>query len=138
MEYFIPLSLNTFISPMTISKRIRVIRELRQYTQEAVASDIGLTQSTYSKKVESTNSELDRAFNLLQKIAEVLKVRVEDIIGGFNEQFAFNLVNNKTATGVIINNISDNERKLYQELISTLRSENESLRSMLNDCLKKK
>lgn len=60
-----------------ILNNIKNIRELKNYTQEYVAGQLGLTQSGYNK-IEKGKTILGK--NRLLKIAAVLEVSVDDII----------------------------------------------------------
>lgn len=83
-----------------IGKKIRKLRELKELTQEYIATEIGLSQSAYSK-IEA--AETDITYQRLEKIAEILEVKPEDIIA-FNEQMIFNLHHNQTAQGFVMHN----------------------------------
>lgn len=60
-----------------ILNNIKNIRELKNYTQEYVAGQLGLTQSGYNK-IEKGKTILGK--NRLLKIAAVLEISVDDII----------------------------------------------------------
>ncbi|GGF24020.1 helix-turn-helix domain-containing protein [Flavobacterium limi] len=60
-----------------ILNNIKNIRELKNYTQEYVAGQLGLTQSGYNK-IEKGKTILGK--NRLLKIAAVLEVSVDEII----------------------------------------------------------
>ncbi|WP_163411331.1 helix-turn-helix domain-containing protein [Flavobacterium ajazii] len=61
----------------SIINNIKNIRELKNYTQEYMACQLGLTQSGYNK-IEKGKTIL--GYNRLIKIAGVLEVSVDDII----------------------------------------------------------
>jgi len=104
---------------MNLGKKIKKLRELKNLTQEFVSSEISMTQSSYSK-LES--GETDITFSKLEQIAALFELQPEDVIG-FNEKMVFNIMHNKKASGLTINQVSLNEKKLYEEYISTLKSE---------------
>nr|WP_255476777.1 helix-turn-helix transcriptional regulator [Mucilaginibacter sp. AK015] len=58
-------------------EKIRTIRELRGFSQENVAAQLGIAQNTYSK-IETNQTKLTT--DTLTKIAEVLEVSPMDII----------------------------------------------------------
>jgi transcriptional regulator with XRE-family HTH domain len=118
---------------MKLGKKIKKLRELKNFTQEHVAEKISMTQSNYSK-VE--NDTVDITFSKLMEISSVLGLSVEDIIG-FNESLVFNLRNNRKANGLVINQISPNEKKVYDEYIGTLKTENAYLKMMIKKLLSK-
>lgn len=99
---------------MTIGQKIKKIRELRNYTQEYVAEKLQISQPGYAK-IERDESEVN--FSRLEKIAGVLGVRVEDIIG-FDEKAMLNFMYNKHGhnNGLVVNqHVSELEKKLYEE-----------------------
>lgn len=61
-----------------IIKNIKNIRELKNYTQEYMAVQLGLTQSGYNK-IEKGKTILGH--ERLIKIAGILEVSTDDIIG---------------------------------------------------------
>jgi transcriptional regulator with XRE-family HTH domain len=134
LEYFNQNHHSKFVSQMNLGFKIKKIRELRDFTQEYLAEKIGITQSSYSK-IENGNDDI--LYSKLQEIATVFNLRVEDIIG-FNENIVFNLKNNKKANGLVINQVSANEKKVYEEYIATLKDENSYLKTMIDKLLQKK
>lgn len=108
--------------------KIKMLRELKNLTQEHVAQELGLNQSAYSR-LETGDIEI--SFSKLEKIAAIFGMKPEEVIT-FNEQFVFNMQNSHGNNGYIINMISENERKLYEDQIKTLKSEVEYLRKMLD------
>ncbi|HEX7414614.1 MAG TPA: helix-turn-helix transcriptional regulator [Bacteroidia bacterium] len=118
---------------MNIGKKIKQIRELKCYTQEFCAEKLGLTQSGYSKIELGT---VDLPFSKLEEIASILDVSLENIIG-FNEGMIFNLKNNKKANGYVINQISQHEKKIYDEYIEALKAENSYLKKTIDKLIDK-
>jgi transcriptional regulator with XRE-family HTH domain len=118
---------------MEIGKRIQQLRELKNLTQTYVADQLKMNQGSYSK-LES--GETDITYRRLEQIAEILDLRPEDVIG-FNESIVFNLINNKSANGLVINQVSKNEKRLYEEYIEALKSENKFLKTLVNKQKKK-
>lgn len=58
-------------------EKIRLIREMRGFSQENVAAKLGIAQNTYSK-IETNQTKLESG--MLVKIAEVLEVSPMDIL----------------------------------------------------------
>jgi transcriptional regulator with XRE-family HTH domain len=105
---------------MEIGEKIKKIRELKNYTQEYMAQKLEMTQAGYGK-IERDESEV--SYQKLSKIADILKVSVEDIIN-FNEKMIFNVMHNQTGNGYVVNNgLSDQEKKLYQQIIDQQKEE---------------
>jgi len=120
---------------MLIGQKIRKLRELKNFTQEYMASELGLNQSAYSR-IE--NGTTDIPFSKIEKIASLLEIKPEDLIS-FNEQMVFNVMNNQNGqNGLVINNnhLSDTEKNLYIDQIELLKNEIAYLKSVLDKVLK--
>lgn len=104
----------------SIKNKIRIIRELKNYTQEYVAEQLGITQANYSK-IEKGKTSLTYA--KLEEIANILEVSVEDIIT-FDSQrsfSSFNPLNGKKNEAIIMNCENHNDLKnLYEDKIALL------------------
>lgn len=87
---------------MQIGEKIKHFRELRNYDQKHMATQLDINQSTYSK-IETGN---DLWFSQLEKIAEVLEVKVQDLIGFEPAQYINNVYNNHNSQ--IGNNLTYN------------------------------
>lgn len=119
--------------PMLIGQKIKKIRELKNFTQSHLASELGITQSAYSK-MELGETEV--SLTKLHKIAEVFGMSPEEIMT-FNEQMIFNVMHNQTGNGFVINKgVSDNEKKLYEDQIAHLKEEINYLKKILDKLLK--
>lgn len=116
---------------MLIGNKLRKFRELRNYTQEYMAKELNMTTAGYGK-IERDESEI--TYQKLEKIAQILGMRVEDIIN-FNESLVFNVMYNQTGitNGYVVapENTFDNERKLFEQIIQQLREENAFLKKLL-------
>ncbi|MBV9988929.1 MAG: helix-turn-helix transcriptional regulator [Chitinophagaceae bacterium] len=64
-----------------IGKRIRKLRENKDYTQENMAAELGITPGAYAK-IE--RGETDASISRLAQIAEILEVTMSSL---FKEQF---------------------------------------------------
>ena len=120
---------------MLLGHKIKKLRELKNLTQEFMATELGLNQSAYSK-LESGATEI--SYSKLEKVATVLGVSTEDI-AKFDEQMVFNIMNNKIDHNIVYNNAVTNniERELYERQIITLQEENKYLKMMLEKVLLK-
>lgn len=135
--YFLPLSLieRKKRIQMQIGHKIKKLRELKNLTQEHVATGIGISQGAYSR-IELGDSEI--TFSKLEKIASVLDMKPEEIIA-FNENMVFNVMNNEIGNGLVINNnqLSEGEKNLYVQQIELLKEEVEYLKKLLDTILSK-
>jgi len=84
---------------MLIGHKIKKLRELRNFTQEHMATKLDMSQSGYSR-IESNDVEVN--ISRLERIGEVLGMRPEEILA-FDEKYVFNQMHNRTAYGLIIN-----------------------------------
>ena len=114
-----------------LGQKIKKIRELKNLTQDHLATELGLTQSAYSK-MES--GEVDIPYSRLEQIAKALEVKPEDIIT-FNEHIVFNVMHNQPANDMIVYQSLAGEKKLYEENIKQLQEENAYLKSILDKVL---
>lgn len=103
-----------------VGEKIKKIRELRNFTQDYMANRLEMTQAGYSK-IE--RGQTDLSMSKLDEIAKVLEVPVEDIIT-FDQQKFFNSFNNvegnNNGSVVIINSMTQDLKKLYEDKILLL------------------
>jgi transcriptional regulator with XRE-family HTH domain len=114
---------------LNIGHKIKKLRELKNLTQEHMANSIGISQGAYSR-MELGETEI--TYSKLEKISEELGLKPEEIIA-FNESVVFNVMNNQTGTGLVINNsqVSDGEKNLYEQQILLLKEENTHLKKVI-------
>ena len=120
-----------------IGIKIRKIRELKNYTQEYMAQQLGIAQNSYSRY---ENPETDVKSELLKQIAEILEVTPEQI-QGFDEKIILNnyaennFGQNYCST---INNyqIDSKIEKLYEDQIALLKKQNQLLEAQIAELKK--
>ena len=118
--------------PLQIGQKIKKLRELKNFTQSHLASELGITQSAYSK-MELGETEV--SYTKLARIAEVFGMSPEEIMT-FNEQMIFNVMHNQTGNGFVINKgFTENEKKLYEDQIVHLKEEINYLKKVLDKLL---
>jgi transcriptional regulator with XRE-family HTH domain len=119
---------------LNIGTKIKKLRELKNLTQEHMASVIGVTQSAYSR-LELGETEI--TYSKLARIADELGMKPEDVIS-FNESMVFNVMHNQTGNGLIIQNntLVNEERDLYKLQIETLKEEVAYLKKIIDSLLK--
>jgi hypothetical protein len=122
------------ITGMNLGTKIKKLRELKNYTQIHMANELGISQSTYSK-IEM--GEVDVSMTKLEKISSILGLSPEEVFA-FSEQMIFNVMYNQNGhNGFVINKgISETEVELYKDQISTLKSEIEHLKKVVESLLK--
>ncbi|RUT72318.1 XRE family transcriptional regulator [Flavobacterium cupreum] len=104
----------------SIKNKIKSIRELKNYTQEYMADQLGVTQAGYSK-IEKGKTVL--SFVKLVEIARILEVSVEDILSFDSQRYfnSFNKVKGNNNGSIQIN--PDNTtalKELYEDKIMLL------------------
>ena len=114
---------------LNIGHKIKKLRELKNLTQEHMANSIGISQGAYSR-MELGETEI--TYSKLEKISEELGLKPEEIIA-FNESVVFNVMNNQTGNGLVINNsqLSEGEKNLYEQQILLLKEENTPLKKVI-------
>jgi transcriptional regulator with XRE-family HTH domain len=105
---------------MSIGKRIKKLRELRNYTQTYMSLELEISVSAYSK-IERDETEI--SLKRLEQIAEILNISVNGIMQ-FDEQVLFENVKSN------VNSIKVSSKD--DPLVDQLRSEIEFLRQLLN------
>jgi transcriptional regulator with XRE-family HTH domain len=120
-----------------LRENIRKIRELRNYTQEYMADQLGLSVSGYGK-IERSDSDIN--LSRITQIAEILNVsrtsllefNSEDLLKNLDEESA-NKSNNYTpvATPPQQNSLSHDDFSTLLDIIRSLREENAKLKAEL-------
>jgi transcriptional regulator with XRE-family HTH domain len=104
----------------SIKNKIKSIRELKNYTQEYMAEQLGLTQAGYSK-IEKGKTIL--SYVKLVEIARILEVSVEDILSFDGQRYFgnFNKVIGNNNGSILINTENTTMLKvLYEDKIKLL------------------
>jgi transcriptional regulator with XRE-family HTH domain len=101
----------------TIGKRIAAFRFMREWTQERLASEVGITQSVLS---DIETDKTSPTWALITRIAEALEIPAISLIPSqastiTNNQFTDNAIANNIVHQY--NNMSGDERKVWEELI---------------------
>ncbi|MRX41533.1 helix-turn-helix domain-containing protein [Flavobacterium sp. LC2016-23] len=111
----------------SVKNKIKTIRELRNYTQEYMAYQLGITQAGYSK-IEKGKTTL--SYVKLEEISRILEVSIEDIIS-FDSQRYFkglhtpnynNNINSHTSCNVL-KGLYEDKIKLLEKLLNKTESE---------------
>ncbi len=120
-----------------IGPNIKFLRNLKGLKQEAVAIELGISQSEYSL-IENSDTVDDQ---IIFQIAQIINVTPE-IIKEFNENQAFYSIENKVENTTITENahgihqvFSPVEKvvELYERLLASEKEKIEILKSKLND-----
>lgn len=115
---------------MSIGKKIKQLRELRNLTQAHMAHELGLSLGGYGK-IE--RDETDITISRLNKIAEILDTSVATILS-FDSNQVFNQYHNKTATANgVVKNLQIISDQGLDEVFKSMKDEIEMLKSQIND-----
>ncbi|KAB1063139.1 helix-turn-helix domain-containing protein [Salibacter halophilus] len=111
-----------------VGKKLKHIRELKNYSQEYMAKELGISTRAYSK-IESEETQL--TIKRLNEISEVVDIDPQEILG-FDSKFVFNNnPNQKECSYVAYNNTSvDQIQALYEKLLAEKDKRIEELKAM--------
>jgi transcriptional regulator with XRE-family HTH domain len=113
-----------------LASKIKLLREVHNYTQEYVADALEISQNTYSL-IEKGETKL--TIDRLDRLAKLYRMDVVDLIR-LNEQTFIHTITHSQgvcAQQVTINQMPDEERKLYHDTISRLEKENDRLHKLI-------
>ena len=101
-----------------IGNKIKLLRELKNYSQEYMAERLEISQASYSRL---ERNELEATLPKIQKIADVLEIKLTDLID-LNEKNIFNIGKVETMNNDCNINytISPEIKKLYEDTIKLL------------------
>ncbi|MBD1363481.1 helix-turn-helix transcriptional regulator [Mucilaginibacter sp. ZT4R22] len=116
-------------------EKIKMIRELRGFSQENVAAKLGIAQNAYSR-IETNQTKLDSA--MLVKVAEVLGVSPMDILSG--QPAIVNFQSNKGTQQSFgyVEQVGFGQKELYDKLIAGKDDEIARLNIIIEKLLSKK
>lgn len=102
-----------------VGNKIKIIREIKNYTQEFMASELNISQNAYSR-IELNKTKLTTA--LAEKIADILEVSLADLLSKDNPIIIFS--NNTIDKNFgYINNHYESQKELYENTITLLQKE---------------
>jgi transcriptional regulator with XRE-family HTH domain len=107
---------------LQLGQKIKKIRELRSYTQEYMAEQLGMSQTGYGN-IE--RDETDISLKRMKQISEILGIKLQELFGfDENKMLVGTMTHNNTANGVVYNNENfERERKLYEEQVALLKDQ---------------
>jgi transcriptional regulator with XRE-family HTH domain len=112
-----------------IGHKIRQIRELKGFSQEYIASKLGVSQRAFSK-IETNETKVD--WQKITKIAEILEVEPLDIVS-FDDNLVFNNCNQSGKFEQFINQLPEKLIEQYDMRIKTLEEEVIFLREIVKN-----
>lgn len=120
------MSANNF--SQEVLERIRKFRGLKEYSQEYMGQQLGLSQKGYSSL---ENGETPLSIDRLNKIAEILDIDVFELLS-FDEKVLFNNYNHSNQTGffgTFYGNVTQGD--MYEKMIDQLKEENVHLKKQI-------
>jgi transcriptional regulator with XRE-family HTH domain len=111
---------------MKVGDSIKKLRELKNFTQQHMATELDLSVSGYGK-IE--RDETDISINKLERIAGILGVDMNTILN-FDERHIFNFNNNQTANGIVQNQYNV-KNELMERLVAKYEEENKYLKNLI-------
>jgi len=116
-------------------EKIRLIREMRGFSQENVAAKLGIAQNAYSR-IETNQTKLEAG--MLAKIAEVLGVSPMDILS--SQPAIINFQSNKGTQQSFgyVETVIAGQKELYEKMLESKDKEIERLNKLLEKLVVKK
>jgi transcriptional regulator with XRE-family HTH domain len=112
---------------VSIENKIKKIRELKNFTQEAMADQLGISTRAYSK-IESGETKL--TIDRLNKISEIFKMPAIEVLG-FSDKQVFNHCKQEGNIGINHNYTSKDLIIQFEKRIQHLEGEILFLRNLL-------
>jgi transcriptional regulator with XRE-family HTH domain len=101
-------------------EKIRLIREMRGFSQENVAAKVGIAQNAYSR-IETNQTKLEAG--MLNRIAEVLGVSPMDILSSQPAIVNFQPNKGTQQSFGYVETVIGSQRELYEKLLESKDSE---------------
>ena len=116
-----------------IGDQIKKAREEKNYSQQYLAQQLGMSQKAYSK-IE--NSQTNITINHLDKIAQVLETSMNKLLGT-DGNAVYNNYHTHNGEGIVITKETpEKTTELYERIIKTLTEDNTYLKSQNETLLK--
>jgi transcriptional regulator with XRE-family HTH domain len=124
-----------------LGRKIKKLRELKNYTQEYMATNLQISQNTYSR-IENENVKIST--DRLKEIASILEVPSEYLISEDRPLLTFNTSNNSIENFYgQVENVNEEKKETWQQIfkqmenqIKHLQSENERLLGIIERLMK--
>ena len=126
MDLINTLATNLVFIKMDIGENIRKVRDLKGFSQQALAESIGLSQKQLSR-IET--NQVSPTFDTLEKICEALGITLKNLLQ-FNEDLVFNNVVETQNGGEFIA-YNNTDIKQIENLYKQLLVEKDKILSML-------
>ena len=116
-------------------EKIRIIREMRGFSQENVAAKLGIAQNAYSR-IETNQTKLESS--MLVKLADILGVSPMDILS--SQPAIINLQSNKGTQQSFgyVENVISGQKELYEKMLQSKDEEIARLNKIVEKLLNNK
>jgi transcriptional regulator with XRE-family HTH domain len=118
---------------MKLGNKIRIFRQIKGYSQEAMAESLGISHTAYAK-MERGESKITE--EKLLKIATMLEVDTEDL-KNFDEKMIFKNCTNSQFGYNYHHTDFEKERLAYQQTIEVLKAQNQQQQEIISQLLAK-
>lgn len=108
--------------------KIKQLRELKNFTQEYMAQQLGLSTRAYSK-IETGETQL--TVNRLNEISKILGITPVEVLG-FDDKNIFNIHHSTGNNGLNYINLPEKLIEQYEETIQSLKNQIETMRLLLD------
>lgn len=112
-----------------IGEKIRQIRELKGFSQEYIAQELGITQRAFSK-IERNEVKID--WNKIEKLALIFEMEPTDLVS-FDDNLIFNNCTQSGKSNTINNYIPDQLIEQYEARIKQMEEEILFLRGLIHN-----
>jgi transcriptional regulator with XRE-family HTH domain len=114
---------------LRIGKKIKQLRELKNFSQEYMASQLKMSVPGYGR-IE--RNEVDVSMERANQIANVLGISLTELIS-FDEKYIFNNYANNQNAFVINSELHQDENKTMKELIDYLKQQLEAKDALIKE-----
>lgn len=111
---------------------ISYYRKEKNFNQEEMADELGITQRAYSK-IE--NDEVQIKIDRLEQLARILEVDPATLINGGSSFNIESVTNSQIGSGKVFNRTAHSEAILYEKLIKKHEEEIAYLKTIINNLM---
>lgn len=128
--------MRTDVTNRRLGNKLRMLREVHNYTQEHIADVLEVSINTYSQMEKGqARFTIDR----IQKLADLYKMDIGELLNTNEQNIIHSITNSNGISGIanvsetvnINNGLAEEERKLYQESVQRLEAQVEQLMNLV-------
>lgn len=117
-----------------LASKLRMLREVHNYTQDYVASVIDVSTNTYSLMEKG---QAQYTIERIEKLANLYKMETTDFLK-FSDQHIIHSITHSNGNGICSENVNihnlgvgEEERNLYKDMLNRLEEQNNKLISLI-------